>query len=121
MNEQLLKQIQAASQDQPAWLQQKRQLAMMRAEELPTDQWQTPLLDSWSNHSQLTITNEQGVTHTDGYVDLPIFKAAQQYPELLQENLMEKAIDWQASQVNALHLALLNGGRFIYIPDGMVI
>lgn len=121
MNEQLLKQIQAASQDQPAWLQQKRQLAMMRAEELPTDQWQTPLLDSWRNHSQLTITNEQGVTHTDGYVDLPIFKAAQQYPELLQENLMEKAIDWQASQVNALHLALINGGRFIYIPDGMVI
>ena len=54
-------------------------------------------------------------------MDLPIFIAAEQYPELLQENLMEKAIDWQANQINALHLALLNGGRFIYVPDGAVV
>ena len=56
-----------------------------------------------------------------GWVNLPLFAAANVYPELLQENLMEKAISWQDSQLNAMHLALLNGGRFIYIPDGTIV
>ena len=61
------------------------------------------------------------VPHTTGWVNLPLFAAANVYPELLQENLMEKAISWQDSQLNAMHLALLNGGRFIYIPDGTIV
>lgn len=121
MNQELMNQVQAASAGQPAWLQKKRQLAMMLADNFQEDHWQTPLLDCWQNHPNLTVENEQATATPDGYVDLPIFVAAQKYPELLQENLMEKAIDWQASKVNALHLALLNGGRFIYVPDDTVV
>lgn len=121
MNHELLKQVQTASQHQPAWLQQKRQLAMLRSAELPVDHWQEPMVDCWQKQPNLTKNNEQVTTSPAGYVDLPIFIAAEQYPELLQENLMEKAIDWQANQINALHLALLNGGRFIYVPDGAVV
>lgn len=52
---------------------------------------------------------------------MPIFVAAAQYPELLQENLMEKALGWQDSKINAWHLAFLNGGRFIYVPNNTVV
>ena len=121
MNQELLEQVQVASQHQPAWLQQKRQLATLRSTDLPIDHWQEPMVDCWQKRPNLTKTNEQVTTSPEGYVDLPIFIAAEQYPELLQENLMEKAIDWQANQINALHLALLNGGRFIYVPDGAVV
>lgn len=121
MNQELLKQVQAASQHQPAWLQQKRQLAILRSTDLPTDHWQEPMVADWQKQPNLTKDHEQVTTGPSGYVDLPIFIAAEQYPELLQENLMEKAIDWQANQINALHLALLNGGRFIYVPDGAVV
>ena len=121
MNQELLEQVQVASQHQPAWLQQKRQLATLRSTDLPIDHWQEPMVDCWQKRPNLTKTNEQVTTSPAGYVDLPIFIAAEQYPELLQENLMEKAIDWQANQINALHLALLNGGRFIYVPDGAVV
>ena len=121
MNQELLEQVQVASQHQPAWLQQKRQLATLRSTDLPIDHWQEPMVDCWQKRPNLTKTNEQVTTSSAGYVDLPIFIAAEQYPELLQENLMEKAIDWQANQINALHLALLNGGRFIYVPDGAVV
>ena len=121
MNQELLEQVQVASQHQPAWLQQKRQLATLRSTDLPIDHWQEPMVDCCQKRSNLTKTNEQVTTSPAGYVDLPIFIAAEQYPELLQENLMEKAIDWQANQINALHLALLNGGRFIYVPDGAVV
>lgn len=121
MKQGLLAQVQTASQGQPAWLQKKRQLAMMMVEQFPTDKWQTPVLKSWQKRPNLTIENEQVTTNPAGYVDLPIFVAAEQYPELLQENLMEKAISWQASQINALHLAFLNGGRFIYVPNDTVV
>lgn len=121
MNQELLKQVQAASQHQPAWLQQKRQLAILRSTDLPTDHWQEPMVADWQKQPNLTKDHEQVTTGPSGYVDLPIFIAAEQYPELLQENLMEKAIDWQANQINALHLALLNGGRFIYVPNGAVV
>ncbi|WP_251548214.1 SufB/SufD family protein [Limosilactobacillus caecicola] len=117
MNQKLLELVQTASQGQPAWLQKKRQLAAMMLGDLPTDQWQTPLLNAWQATPTLTVENEQANGQSQDYVELPIFVAAEQYPELLQENLMEKAIDWQASQINALHLAFLNGGRFIYVPD----
>ena len=30
---------------------------------------------------------------------------------------MEKAVRWQDNQLNALHLALMDTGKFIYVPD----
>lgn len=73
--------------------------------------------------TQLELTNrsDEVQTSSEFFVNLPLFAAANVYPELLQENLMEKAISWQASQLNAMHLAMLNGGRFIYIPDGTIV
>ena len=121
MKQELLKRVQRASQGQPAWLQQKRQLALMMAKDLPTNHWQAPLVTSWQAQINLATEDEQVNGQPKGYVDLPLFVAAQQYPELLQENLMEKALSWQASQINAYHLAFLNGGRFIYVPDQTVV
>lgn len=117
MKQELINAVQTASAGQPDWLQKKRQLAIMLAQRLPVDHWQQDIVDEWKKQPDLTITNEQ-VPSPEGYVDMPIFVAAQKYPELLQENLMEKAISWQSSQINALHLATLNGGRFIYVPNG---
>ena len=121
MKPDLLDQVQAATQGQPDWLRKKRQLAMMMAHELPVTDHQQTVLKKWLQNPQLDIDDEQVTTTLDGYVNLPIFLAAQQYPELVQENLMEKAINWQASQLNALHLAFLNGGRFVYVPNNTVV
>lgn len=120
MNDKLMQEVQTAIADQPTWLQQKRQLAASLADEFAKQPTAAPLLEAWQAQPDLTIdqeTTEQ--TDDQAYVDLPIFEAVQRYPELLQENLMEKAISWQASKLNAWHLACLNGGRFIYVPDGV--
>ncbi|HJF53594.1 MAG TPA: SufD family Fe-S cluster assembly protein [Limosilactobacillus coleohominis] len=121
MKPDLLDQVQVATQGQPDWLRQKRQLAMMMAQKLPVTDHQQTVLKKWLQNPQLDIDDEQVTTTPDGYVNLPIFIAAQQYPELVQENLMEKAINWQANQLNALHLAFLNGGRFVYVPNNTVV
>lgn len=121
MNSELVSQVQTASSGQPDWLQKKRQLAIMMADNLPKTTWQNKILQGWLKEPHLRITDEQVLANQNGYVNLPIFLAAQQYPELVQENLMEKAINWQADQLNALHLAFLNGGRFIYIPNDTIV
>ena len=121
MKPDLLDQVRVATQGQPDWLRKKRQLAMMMAQKLPVTDHQQTVLKKWLQNPQLDIDDEQVTTTPDGYVNLPIFIAAQQYPELVQENLMEKAINWQANQLNALHLAFLNGGRFVYVPNNTVV
>ncbi|WP_295728561.1 SufD family Fe-S cluster assembly protein [uncultured Limosilactobacillus sp.] len=121
MNSELVSRVRAATLGQPAWLQKKRQLAIMMAANLPQTNWQQKILQGWLARPNLKTPNEQETTNQLDYVDLPIFQAAQQYPELLQENLMEKAINWQTDQLNALHLAFLNGGRFIYIPNNTIV
>ena len=121
MKPELLDQVQAATHGQPDWLRKKRQLALMMAQKLPVTDSQQMVLKKWLQNPQLEIDDEQVTTTPDGYVNLPIFIAAQQYPELVQENLMEKAINWQADQLNAFHLAFLNGGRFIYVPNNTVV
>lgn len=118
MNDRLMKLVKQAAQDQPAWLQKKRQLALLMVNQLSCDEWQQKLVNSWQQQPDLTIVNEEVASQQDAFVDLPLFVAAHRYPELLQENLMEKAISWQDNVVNALHLAFINGGRFIYVPDG---
>lgn len=120
MSADLMKNVQAAITDQPAWLQQKRQLACQLADQFSQDADSQALIKAWQQAPDVTIADSNAV-QPDGqdYVDLPLFQAVHQYPELLQENLMEKAIFWQDSRLNALHLALLNGGRFIYVPNGV--
>ena len=56
MNQELLEQVQVASQHQPAWLQKKRQLAILRSTDLPTDHWQEPMVDCWQKRPNLTKT-----------------------------------------------------------------
>lgn len=120
MNDDLIKQVQEAMTQQPTWLQQKRQLAGRLAGQFDPIQGEDSLIKAWASQPDLFEDNDEIFTKpAQAYVDLPLFQAAQAYPELLQENLMEKAIFWQASRLNAWHLALLNGGRFIYVPDGV--
>lgn len=121
MKTDLLSQIKSASQNQPLWLQQKRQLASQLAATLSTNDFEQSVIRQWQTPDLTVVDDGQGDCSTADYVDLPLFDAATKYSELLQENLMEKAIFWQGSRINALHMALLNGGRFIYVPDGQVI
>lgn len=120
-SQELLTKIKAASQDQPLWLQQKRQLAYQLASRLSTNQFERRLIEQWQTSDLTMVDDGRGDCSTDDYVDLPLFTAAQQYSELLQENLMEKAIFWKDSRLNALHMSMLNGGRFIYVPDNTVV
>lgn len=118
MNEELLTIVQKASQNQPDWLQKKRSLALMLQKRFPLANQQQEWLTSW--RQPLLVNNEEpsALNHDgDDFVALPITEAVQRYPELLQENLMEKAVRWQDNQLNAIHLALMDTGQFIYVPD----
>ncbi|KRN59213.1 SufB/SufD family protein [Limosilactobacillus secaliphilus] len=117
----LVSQIKAAAHNQPAWLQKKRQLAAQLAANFPDNAFEQAILDHWQSVDLTEADDGQGDCSTNDYVDLPLFTASAKYSELLQENLMEKAISWQDSRLNALHMALLNGGRFVYVPDGKVV
>ena len=118
MNEELLKTVQKASQGQPDWLQKKRSLAIMLQKRFPLANQQQAWLTKWQQPN-LAANDEPSLLNHDGddFVALPINLAVQKYPELLQENLMEKAVRWQDNQLNALHLALMDTGQFIYVPD----
>lgn len=99
---------------QPAWLVKKRQLAAALQEQLPRFNGQ----EKWLPWQRLgNGYQEKGLVHDDTYYARPLDIAVQQYPELLQENLMEKGLEWQATQLNAAHLANIDGGQFIYVPD----
>ena len=133
MNQQLLSQVMASCVNAPDWLMKKRQLAVLLQERFKSTPAAEKIMAAWLENPSLAqleqSADEQAnadqvkatVPPTTGWVNLPLFTAANAYPELLQENLMEKAISWQDSQLNAMHLALLNGGRFIYIPDGTIV
>lgn len=120
MNEELLKIVQKASQEQPDWLRKKRSLALTLQERFPLAPHQQEWLTKWQpsvfvpdDQKKISLLNHDG----DDFVALPINKAVWKYPELLQENLMEKAVRWQDNQLNAAHLALMDAGQFIYVPD----
>lgn len=107
-------------QDEPAWLQKKRQLAVTLMPRLPQTADQDQWIASWgkvdkSNGEEcedwLEVVN-------DDLIALPLVKAVNDYPDLLQENLMEKGVCWQDSQLNASHLARIDCGQFIYVPTG---
>ena len=137
MNQQLLSQVMASCVNTPDWLMKKRQLAVLLQERFNSTPAAEKIMAAWLKNPCLAQLDqsvdeqaklEKAATDADdevkmaaGWVNLPLFAAANVYPELLQENLMEKAISWQDSQLNAMHLALLNGGRFIYIPDGTIV
>jgi Fe-S cluster assembly protein SufD len=116
MNEELLGLIESASAATPTWLAQKRQLALRLLAEMPAGD--PALLADWQTDPDLTVDPVANVRTSGAVVRQPLLKPAPQYNGLLQENLMEKALGWQANQENAAHLALLNGGNFIYVPDG---
>lgn len=100
---------------EPDWLQKKRQLATLLQSRFPAvtnqDQWIT----AWRTNE--STGDGEWLEEQNGYVALPLAKAVNQYSEMLQENLMEKAIDWQENQLNAAHLAKIDSGQFIYVPD----
>lgn len=113
----LISRVQASSANQPDWLQKKRQLAATLLTHFSTNKEEQLVVDAWLNDIDLTPAREPKVKSSGGLVDLPLAQAVKQYPAMCQENLMEKGLSWQDSQLNALHLALLNGGRFLYLPN----
>lgn len=58
---------------------------------------------------------EQGVIFTD------IFTAAKDYPELVKEYYMTKAVTPFEDKLTAAHAAFMNSGLFLYVPKNVVI
>jgi len=59
-----------------------------------------------------TLT-EQGVIFTD------MFTAIKDHSDLVEKYYMKEAVDIDEHKLTALHAALMNGGVFIYIPEGV--
>lgn len=58
---------------------------------------------------------DQGVIFTD------IFTAMQEYPELVHEYYMKKAVTPFEDKLTAAHTAFMNSGVFLYVPKNVVI
>lgn len=105
-------------QQEPGWLQKKRQLATMLRARFTKQDDQDDWLGSWQGEQRRAGQSTGLVSHDGDYVAQPLSQAVNEYSEMLQENLMEKAIFWQDGQLNAAHLSRIDGGQFIYVPDG---
>ncbi|MEY8445564.1 Fe-S cluster assembly protein SufD [Enterococcus ratti] len=71
---------------------------------------------TWTVVEQLSAElAEKGVIFTD------LFTALQEYPELVQEYYMKKAVKMDEDQLTALHVAFMNTGLFLYVPKNVVI
>ncbi len=57
----------------------------------------------------------KGVIFTD------ILTAAKEHGDLLKKYFMKKAVSVDEHRLTALHAALMNGGAFVYIPQGVVL
>lgn len=113
MNDELIALVERASAQTAPWLGQKRQLALRLFDRLAAGA--PALLADWQTDPDLGA--EQGTSRGVGdLVEQPLLNVAPQFSELLQENLMEKALAWQGNQENAAHLALLNGGASCTSP-----
>lgn len=111
----------AVWRNEPGWLQKKRQLASILMERFPQQTGQEQWLKAWSSQTKVVNRGTNLVSHDGDYVVQPLSKAVNEYSEMLQENLMEKAISWQDGQLNAAHLARIDGGQFVYVPDDVVL
>lgn len=104
-------------QREPGWLQKKRQLATILRARFPQQDNQGDWLGAWKDE-QVQFGHSTGlVTHNGDYIAQPLSQAVNEYSEMLQENLMEKAIFWQDGQLNAAHLSRIDSGQFIYVPN----
>ncbi|GAA6237244.1 SufD family Fe-S cluster assembly protein [Apilactobacillus micheneri] len=110
----------AKQNNEPQWLSVKRMVAAKMAPKFALDNQQRnfnfakPDLDQ----QKINPNNQASDQHQkDGVIAMDLFAAANQFPELIQENLMEKAIYWRDNQLNANHLAYLQSGGFVFIPD----
>lgn len=100
---------------EPGWLTKKRQLAQALEKQFPP----FPDQDQWLPWQAGSQNNSNGWLkgRCADYIAEPLQQAVQDYSDFLQENLMEKGIKWQDNQLFAAHLAQLDGGQFIYVPD----
>ncbi len=58
---------------------------------------------------------DQGVIFTD------LFTAMKEYPELVQEYYMTKAVPMDEDKMTAAHAAFMNSGMFLYVPKNVVV
>ena len=98
---------------EPAWLEKKRQLAVLLQSRFPTLPTQEEWGDSWQKG---TTGMSRGwlSLQEDSLTAMPLEEAVNEYSTLLQENLMEKAIFWQDSQLAALQI-LIVGSLYICV------
>lgn len=104
---------------EPAWLEKKRQLAVLLQARFPTLPGQEEWIDYWQKGT-IGVSKDWLSLQEDRLTAMPLEEAVNEYSTLLQENLMEKAIFWQGSQLVATHLANINCGQFIYLRPQII-
>lgn len=104
---------------EPAWLEKKRQLAILLQSRFPTLPGQKEWIDYWQKGTT-GVSKGWLSLHENSLTAMPLEEAVNEYSTLLQENLMEKAIFWQDSQLVATHLANINCGQFIYLGPQII-
>ncbi|WP_220751858.1 SufB/SufD family protein [Apilactobacillus xinyiensis] len=113
----------AKSHGEPAWLVAKREVASDIYCSLPLSAQQRPYQMTNPKLTAVTVNNDNLAPQhlkQQGVIMMDLFAAAQEYPTLIQENLMEKTIPWRDNALNARHLAYLTTGAFIFLPSNTI-
>lgn len=58
---------------------------------------------------------------SEGVIVCDFFTALQDYPELVQEHFMTKALTMEEDAFLAYHAAMINSGVFVYVPKNVVL
>ncbi|SFE94479.1 Fe-S cluster assembly protein SufD [Alteribacillus iranensis] len=96
-----------------------------QVEELPEDVQR--LIDSSGGEQNLIVFRDGKPLYRSvherlqqqGVVFVDIETAAKEHSELLKQYFMGKAVKVDEHRLNALHVALLNGGVFVYVPKNV--
>lgn len=111
----------ATNNQEPDWLVQKRRLAMDMIDKLPLPKVQRFDFHRWKMLPDVKKIIPTSVAHNDQYVLTDIFKAAHEYPELMQKFYMKKVIKADENKFTAYHTAFLNNGMFLYVPKNTTV
>lgn len=139
------------SHGEPAWMTELRKQALAKVDELElphidrvkfhrwplfsvqtqevvSEQANVPAFDAMKDNPFIvqqgttTIFEQMPVELTEkGVIFTDIFTAMNEYPELLEEYYMQKAVKMDEDKLTAFHAAFMNSGVFLYVPKNVVI
>jgi len=111
----------ATENNEPDWFVQKRLAALKLMADLPLPEVQRFDFHNWSMLPDVEKILPIQLGENKDVILTDIFSAINKYPELIQNNYMNKVIKTDENKFTAYHTAFLNNGVFLYVPKNTIV